>query len=57
MDKPPKPAETPEFEFLDRSAQKTAFLREDPWRVFRIQSDLVQSMETMARALEVRGKS
>ena len=53
MDKPsPKPAETPEFEFLDRSAQRTAFLREDPWRVLRIQSDMVQSMETMARALE-----
>lgn len=47
-----KPPETPEFEFLDRSAQRTAFLREDPWRVLRIQSDLVQSMETMVRALE-----
>ncbi|MCA9072151.1 MAG: hypothetical protein KDA84_24655, partial [Planctomycetaceae bacterium] len=48
---PPTPG-TPEFEFLDRTAQRTAFLREDPWRVLRIQSDLVQSMEMMIRALE-----
>lgn len=47
-----KTQETPEFEFLDRRAQRTAFLREDPWRVLRIQSDLVQSMEMMVRALE-----
>ena len=47
---------TPEFEFLDRTAQETAFLYKDPWRVLRIQSDLVQSMETMVRALEGRKK-
>ncbi len=52
MDDVSQPAVTPEFEFLDRSAQRTAFLHEDPWRVLRIQSDLVQSMETMIRALE-----
>jgi uncharacterized protein (TIGR00730 family) len=28
------------------------FLHDDPWRVLRIQSDLIQSIETMARALE-----
>jgi len=50
------PQQTPEFEFLDRSAQETAFLYQDPWRVLRIQSDLVQGMETMARALEGRKK-
>jgi len=42
---------TPDFDFLDRSRQRTAFLDEDPWRVLRIQSDLIHSMETMARAL------
>jgi len=42
---------TPDFDFLDRTRQRTAFLNEDPWRVLRIQSDLIQSMETMARAL------
>jgi len=51
-----QPPQTPEFEFLDRSAQETAFLYQDPWRVLRIQSDLVQGMETMARALEGRQK-
>ena len=44
---------TPDFEFLDSSApQPPAFVFEDPWRVLRIQSDAVQSIETMARALE-----
>lgn len=32
--------------------RKIGFLYEDPWRVLRIQSDLIQSVETMARALE-----
>jgi uncharacterized protein (TIGR00730 family) len=43
---------TPDFEFLDRTMRKVEFLYEDPWRVLRIQSDLIQSVETMARALE-----
>jgi uncharacterized protein (TIGR00730 family) len=44
---------TPDFEFLDSSAPKPpGFVFEEPWRVLRIQSDAVQSIETMARALE-----
>lgn len=44
---------TPEFEFLDSSvARAPQFLRDDPWRVLRIQSDVIQGIETMARALE-----
>ena len=50
--KPKKSKENPDFEFLDRTTKKTDFLREDPWRVFRIQSDLIQSLETMTRSLE-----
>ncbi len=42
----------PDFEFFDRTSRRVEFLHEDPWRVFRIQSDLIQSVETMARALE-----
>ncbi|MBD3672319.1 MAG: TIGR00730 family Rossman fold protein [Planctomycetaceae bacterium] len=52
MTEPSSSRETPEFEFLDRSVQETGFLYEDPWRVLRIQSDLVQGMETLVRALE-----
>ncbi len=42
---------TPDFDFLDKTKQRTAFLDEDPWRVLRIQSDLIHGVETMARAL------
>lgn len=52
MDDPLGLQRNPEFEFLNRSRSKTGFLYEDPWRVLRIQSDLIQSVETMARALE-----
>lgn len=45
--------ESPDFEFLD-ARQATAFLRQDPWRVLRVQGDLVQAMDTMARAVEGR---
>jgi uncharacterized protein (TIGR00730 family) len=47
-----KPQTSPDFEFLDRATREVEFYREDPWRIFRIQSDLIQSVETMARALE-----
>ena len=47
-----QPRITADFEFLDRTKRKVEFLYEDPWRVLRIQSDLIQSVETMARALE-----
>ena len=44
---------TPDFEFLDSSVRPgTGFLREDPWRVFRMQSDTIQGIDVMARALE-----
>lgn len=42
----------PDFEFLDSSAHRaTEFLFDDPWRVLRIQSDTIQGIEVMARAL------
>ncbi len=49
---PADPRRNPDFEFLDRTMRRVEFLYEDPWRVLRIQSDLIQSVETMARALE-----
>lgn len=52
MNSQPSEKKTPDFEFLDRSIRKMHFLYDDPWRVLRIQSDLIQSVETMARALE-----
>ena len=49
---------TPDFEFLDSSIRPgTGFLYEDPWRVFRMQSDTIQGIEVMARALEARSRS
>lgn len=49
---------TPDFEFLDSSIRPgTAFLYEDPWRVFRMQSDTIQGIEVMARALEGHPRS
>ena len=48
------PKANADFEFLDRTSRRVEFLYEDPWRVFRIQSDLIQSVETMARSLEDR---
>lgn len=45
--------QTPDFEFLDSSVRPgTGFLHEDPWRVFRMQSDTIQGIDVMARALE-----
>jgi uncharacterized protein (TIGR00730 family) len=41
----------PDFEFLDPSQRRVGFLQDDPWRVFRIQSDLIQSIEMMTRSL------
>ncbi|MFT5326858.1 MAG: metallo-beta-lactamase family protein [Planctomycetaceae bacterium] len=43
----------PDFEFFDSSVRPgTGFLHEDPWRVFRMQSDTIQGIDVMARALE-----
>ncbi len=50
--------EDPDLEFLDGSTRRpVSFLHEDPWRVLRIQSDLIQGVEVMTRALEGRRRS
>lgn len=42
----------PDHEFLSNTAREaTSFLFDDPWRVLRIQSDTIQGIEAMARAL------
>ncbi len=42
----------PDLEFLDSATRRpVSFLHEDPWRVLRIQSDLIQGIEVMTRAL------
>lgn len=46
----------PDFEFLDRRRRSTAFLFDDPWRVLRIHGDLIQAIDTMARALANRDR-
>ncbi|MDA1016434.1 MAG: TIGR00730 family Rossman fold protein [Planctomycetota bacterium] len=48
-----KPCATnPDFEFLDSAVRRpVSFLQDDPWRVLRIQSDTIQGIDTMARAL------
>lgn len=49
----PGAQQTPDFEFLDSSVRPcTGFLHEDPWRVFRMQSDTIQGIDVMARALD-----
>jgi hypothetical protein len=48
----------PDLEFLDSSTRRpVGFLHEDPWRVLRIQSDLIQGIETMSRALQGRRRA
>lgn len=48
----------PDLEFLDSTTRHPiGFLHEDPWRVMRIQSDLIQGIEVMTRALEGRRRS
>ncbi len=50
--------EDPDLEFLDSSSRRpVSFLHEDPWRVLRIQSDLIQGIEVMTRALNGRRRS
>ncbi|MCM2369848.1 TIGR00730 family Rossman fold protein [Aporhodopirellula aestuarii] len=50
--------EDPDLEFLDSSTRRpVSFLHEDPWRVLRIQSDLIQGIEVMTRALEGRRRA
>lgn len=47
-----------DFEFLDSSTRRPIdFLHQDPWRVLRIQSDTIQGIEVMARALEGRRRA
>lgn len=57
VDRPPLEP-NPDFELLDSTAARPpAFLREDPWRVLRLQSDAIQGIEMMARALEGCGRT
>ncbi len=52
------PPHDPDREFLDSSVHRpVSFLHEDPWRVLRIQSDLIQGIETMTRALDGRRRA
>lgn len=52
-DVPRAAQQTPDFEFLDSTIRPgNGFLHEDPWRVFRMQSDTIQGIDVMARALE-----
>jgi uncharacterized protein (TIGR00730 family) len=45
----------PDFDFLDRTrCPAVDFLDQDPWRVLRIQSDLIQALEVMTQALRTR---
>jgi uncharacterized protein (TIGR00730 family) len=49
---------TADFEFFDSSIRPgTNFLHEDPWRVFRMQSDTIQGIDVMARAFEKTRRS
>ena len=42
----------PDFEFLDSALRRpVSFLQDDPWRVLRIQSDIIQGIDMMSRAL------
>ncbi len=48
----------PDLEFLDSSIRRPVdFLHNDPWRVLRIQADLVQGIEVMTRTLNGRRRS
>lgn len=54
----PSRPEDPDLEFLDSTTRRPiGFLHDDPWRVMRIQSDLIQGIEVMTRALEGRRRS
>ena len=51
----PACSQDPDLEFLDSVIRRpVSFLHEDPWRVLRIQSDLIQGIEVMTRALQGR---
>lgn len=50
--------QNPDFEFLDSGVRRpVSFLHDDPWRVLRIQSDTIQGIEIMTRALEGRRRA
>lgn len=50
--------ESPDFELLDNSQRSTpSFLRDDSWRVLRLQSDVIQAVEVMSRAVEGRERA
>ncbi len=54
----PTAAQDPDLEFLDSSVRRpVSFLHEDPWRVLRIHSDMIQGIEMMTRALQGRRRS
>lgn len=54
----PALADNPDREFLDGGVRRpVSFLRDDPWRVLRIQGDTVQGIEVMARALAGRQRA
>jgi metallo-beta-lactamase family protein len=54
----PVSPEDPDLDFLDSATRRPiGFLHEDPWRVMRIQSDLIQGIEVMTRALQGRRRS
>ena len=55
---PPVRTESPDFELLDTSQRSApSFLRDDSWRVLRLQSDVIQAVETMSRAVEGRERA
>lgn len=41
----------PDFEFLERERRKDYWFNQDPWRVMRIEGDLVHGIESMSRTL------
>lgn len=54
----PPSVEHPDLEFLDSVKRRpVSFLHEDPWRVLRIQSDTIQGIEVMSRALQGRRRA
>ena len=54
----PLTVSNPDLELLDGSVRRPiSFLREDPWRVLRIHSDMIQGIEMMTRVLEGRRRS
>ncbi len=54
----PGVTQDPDLEFLDSAGRRPIdFLHDDPWRVLRIQADLIQGIEVMTRALQGRRRA